>query len=89
MPPDTLASLREVLASRFREPRDGELTPDLDLGSSGFGLDSISLVELLLVCEDHFGVAFPFTLFDEGPITVGRLIAHVEQANPEGLARDR
>jgi acyl carrier protein len=71
-----VAEIHAIIASRFREPRPGELGNDLDLGPAGFGLDSISLVELLLVCEEHFGVPFPFSLFDEGPITVGRLVAH-------------
>jgi acyl carrier protein len=77
---DAAAALHEILASRFRTPRPGELQNDLDLGPSGFGLDSISLIELLLVCEEHFGCPFPYTLFDEGPLTVGRLIAHTQQA---------
>ena len=80
MESDLVGELRQILGSRFRMPEEGELRDDLDLGPPGFGLDSISLIELLLVCEEHFGIAFPFTLFDEGPITVGRLISHAHQA---------
>lgn len=76
---DPLDDLHALLSSRFRALRPGELNDDLDLGPSGFGLDSISLTELLIVCEDHFGVPFPYTLFDDGPLTVGRLVAHVRQ----------
>jgi acyl carrier protein len=78
--------LREILGSRFRAPRPGELHDDLDLGPSGFGLDSISLVELLIVCEDHFRGPFPYTLFDEGPLTVGRLAAHAQKVRADERA---
>ena len=77
---DNLAELHTIIASRFREPRPDELTSDVDLGPAGFGLDSISLVELLLICEEHFGVPFPFSLFDDGPMTVGRLVAHAQSS---------
>jgi acyl carrier protein len=77
---DALSALGQILRERFRAPSDGELREELDLGPSGFGLDSISLVELLIVCEDRFGVPFPFTLFDEGPITAGLLIGYALQA---------
>jgi acyl carrier protein len=73
------AELHRILSERFRTPKPGELRDDLDLGPLGFGLDSISLVELLLVCEERLGCPFPFTLFDEGPLTVGRLLAHAER----------
>ncbi len=72
-----MASLRDVedlIALRFRRPAPAEWSEDLDLGPSGFGLDSISLVELLLLCEERFGVPFPFTLFGEGPMTPGRIL---------------
>ncbi len=77
---DSLAELHAIIASRFREPRPGELAGDADLGPAGFGLDSISLVELLLLCEEHFGVPFPFSLFDDGPMTVARLVAHAQSS---------
>ena len=75
---DTAADLHLIISSRFRTPRDGELRDDLDLGQSGFGLDSISLIELLLVCEEHFRCPFPDTLFEGGPLTVGRLLTHAQ-----------
>ncbi|MCC6161789.1 MAG: acyl carrier protein [Acidobacteria bacterium] len=73
-------ALHGILSRHFRTPAPGELHDALDLGPAGFGLDSIALAELLIVCEDHFGCPFPYTLFDEGPLTVGRLIAHVRDA---------
>jgi acyl carrier protein len=74
MPSDPVADLHQILSTRFRAPRPGELRDDLDLGPQGFGLDSISLIELLLVCEEQFGCEFPATLFDGSPLTVGRLL---------------
>lgn len=76
MSSDPAVDVLELIAVRFRPPEPGELQTDTDLGPGGYGLDSISLVELLLVCEAHFGVPFPFTLLEEGPITVGRLAGH-------------
>lgn len=69
--------LRAILSRHFRAPGPGELRDNLDLGPAGFGLDSIALTELLIACEDHFGGRFPPALFDEGPLTVGRLAAHI------------
>lgn len=83
MPRDFRAELEGTLASRFRAPRPDELSDDLDLGPSGFGLDSISLIELLLICEEQFGCELPATLFDEGPLTVGRLLDRARRADGE------
>jgi len=80
MSSDPAAELHSILGSRFRTPGPDELRDDLDLGPEGFGLDSISLIELLIVCEDRFGCPFPYTLFDDGPLTVGRLLRHAQQA---------
>jgi acyl carrier protein len=77
---DPADELQAIVRERFRAPAAGEWRDDLDLGPAGFGLDSISLIELLIVCEDRFGCAFPYTLFDEGPLTVGKLAAHARQA---------
>lgn len=79
---DPAGALHSIVSARFRPPRPGEWRHDLDLGPGGFGLDSISLTELLIVCEDHFGLPFPYTLFDEGPLTVGRLLAHIDRTSP-------
>lgn len=79
MTKDPAAEILTIVSERFRAPAPGEWRDDLDLGPTGFGLDSISLVELLIVCEDRLGCPFPYTLFDEGPITVGKLVAHAKQ----------
>jgi acyl carrier protein len=81
MASDPVDELHRILSNRFRVPKPGELHDDLDLGPSGFGLDSISLIELLIVCEDYFGCPFPYTLFDDGPLTVGRLVVHARRSS--------
>ena len=46
------------------------------LGPNGLGLDSVTIVEILLECEQQFDMPFPTSLFDAGPLTVGRLVDH-------------
>ncbi len=60
---------------RARAPH-AELSDDAPLGSDGLGLDSISTAEVLLDCEERFGVDVT-ALLDEEPLTLGDLIAHV------------
>lgn len=57
-----------------------ELPGDLPLGPGGLGLDSIALVELLLDCEQRFGIPRPTGLLEGEPLTVGRLVDHVRTA---------
>ena len=82
---DAADSVRQLI--RARAPvarRDGELLDGLALGRDGLGLDSIAIVELMLACEAALGIPFPATLFDTGPITVGRLVAHARAASNGG-----
>lgn len=58
--------------------QEQDLNNDLPLGDLGLGLDSITVTELLIACEDHFGVSFPLSLIEETPLTVGTLIAHLQ-----------
>jgi acyl carrier protein len=51
-----------------------ELSPDLSLGASGVGLDSIAIVEVLLECEELFGVAIAGDALALPSLTVGSLI---------------
>lgn len=60
--------------------RSRELPRDLTLDDSGLGLDSIAIVELLIACQSTIGIPFPPALFDDGPLTVGRLIDHARQS---------
>jgi acyl carrier protein len=55
---------------------NGTLADELRLGTGGLGLDSIAMVELLLDCEQRFGIQTA-DLLEGAPLTVGRLIAHL------------
>lgn len=46
------------------------------------GYDSVRLVELFIECEATFGVPVPGEILDAGPLTVGRLVAHLRAALP-------
>lgn len=61
-----------------------EITPDdfrseVALGADGLGLDSIAIAEVLLQCEEQFGVD-ALALLQEQPLTLRCLARHVERA---------
>jgi acyl carrier protein len=71
-------SIRDLLRARSPLARSlAELPDELLLGPGGLGLDSIALVELLLDCEQRFGVGGSAGLLDGPPLTLGRLVAHI------------
>jgi acyl carrier protein len=61
-------------------PDLAELPGDLRLGPGGLGLDSIALVELLLECEQRFGIPRPVGLLEGEPLTIALLVDHVRTA---------
>jgi acyl carrier protein len=72
------AGVQEILRSRTVYVLTGDPgETDLLLGGGGLGLDSIALAEVLLECEQRFGVS-AISLLDGEPITVGRLLAHLQ-----------
>ena len=71
--------VRDIVRARAsRAVSTHELAPDVLLGSEGLGLDSISIAEVLLDCQQRFGVNM-IALLEGEPLTVGRLVAHVEE----------
>jgi acyl carrier protein len=73
--------VRDLLRARAPLARSrADLPDDLRLGSGGLGLDSIALVELLLDCEQRFGIPRPAGLLAGEPLTVGLLVDHVRFA---------
>jgi acyl carrier protein len=56
------------------------LTATTLLGANGLALDSIAIVEVLIACEEHFGVTVAAELLAGEPLTVGRLAEGVEEA---------
>jgi acyl carrier protein len=82
-PPGRQEIAEEVRSLLLRHPEssrhDGHLPDDLSLGEDGLGLDSLAIVEVLVECEDRFGVeAAP--LIEQGPVRVGALVAHIVHA---------
>lgn len=76
---DIADAVRDLVRSRAPlAPAD--LPDDLRLGTGGLGMDSIALVELLLDCEQRFGIRRPVELLEGPPLTVGRLADHVRTA---------
>ena len=65
------ATLRDIVRARAQH---SELSDDGTLAE--LGLDSISMAEVLLDCEERFGVNVDALLEGE-PLTLRRLIAHV------------
>ena len=54
----------------------------MSLGEGGLGLDSIEIVELILLCEERAGIAISRAeeLLETGPLTIASLIAHLAAA---------
>ena len=71
VPADVVQRVHAILRARNRHI---ELLADLSLGADGLNLDSIALVEVLLECEDAFGVVLGADVLAASPLTVGRLI---------------
>jgi len=49
---------------------------DVPLGAGGVGMDSVSIVMLMLECETRWGVSFPAEMLEE-PLTLGRMADHL------------
>jgi acyl carrier protein len=60
-----------------RASREVLLEDDMTLGGDGVGLDSISIAEVLLDCEQRFGIDVTDFLADGASITVGRIVRRV------------
>ncbi|HYC59816.1 MAG TPA: phosphopantetheine-binding protein [Thermoanaerobaculia bacterium] len=72
----------EIVRARAARPLSfDELSNDVTLGSDGLGLDSIAIAEVLLDCQQKFGVSVTGLLEGE-PLTLRRLVAHLQQETP-------
>ncbi|PON13345.1 hypothetical protein C2W62_34850 [Candidatus Entotheonella serta] len=56
-----------------------DLHDALSIGEDGVGLDSVAMVELFIVCEEHFGLPFPVIMLEDTAPTIGQLIDHVRR----------
>jgi len=59
---------------------ESQLADDLPLAQDGVGLDSLGIIDLLLACESVFEIEFPVEFLNDGQLTVGDVIAHVDRA---------
>ena len=75
------AVLDIVRARAARPLSPEELSDNVTLGSDGLGLDSIAIAEVLLDCQQRFGVRVTDLLEGE-PLTLRRLVAHLQQETP-------
>ena len=73
---DIGAAIESILRSRGYS---GPIDDDLPLGSGGASLDSIAIAEVLLACEETFGIAISAELLgSDATLTVGRLIEQLQ-----------
>jgi len=72
---DVTGAVSELLHKRNRGV---ELHPDLLLGNGGLELDSVALVEVLLECEETFGVVLAAELLASPALTVGALVERIQ-----------
>jgi acyl carrier protein len=77
---DIAGEVRRILRELAPVPPSDPLPDDRRMTDVGY--DSVRLVELLIECEARFGVAVPGGILDEGPLTVGRLVASLRSALP-------
>jgi acyl carrier protein len=76
------AVVLDIVRARASRPISSEeLSSDVTFGADGLGLDSIAIAEVLLDCQERFGVSVTGLLEGE-PLTLRRLIAHVQQETP-------
>lgn len=70
-----------VRAHASRALAADEIEYDLPLGADGLGLDSIAIAEVLLDCQQRFGLSVT-ELLEREPLTLRKLITHLEQETP-------
>jgi acyl carrier protein len=79
--PDLERAVRDLVWRRARlAGAAADLAGDFRLGPGGAGLDSITLAEVLLECEQRFAVSIGLELLDGPPLTLGRLVGGVRTA---------
>jgi acyl carrier protein len=70
---EVAAAVRELVESRAARPIAlDDFTSNVALGADGLGLDSIAIAEVLLQCEERFGVEAA-TLLERQPLGLGDL----------------
>jgi acyl carrier protein len=62
--------------------RPDELLEEMPLGSTGLGLDSVAILELLFECQKRFGIDPAKILTQHRILTVGILLACIAEEKP-------
>jgi acyl carrier protein len=70
------AAVREIVASHAATNAFDDAT---QLGSGGVGLDSIAIAEVLIACEERFGVEIA-DLLGGDPVTIARIVERIGRA---------
>lgn len=73
------AQIRQLARSSYKT---AELADDLEILESGLRFDSITYAELLMACEDEFGVPFDESWAERRNLTIGELAAFIESSLP-------
>lgn len=77
---DVAAAITALVAELRSDDRDVRpITEETRLDSEDLGLDSIEAAEILLTCEDRFGVRVD-PLLDGRPLTIRRVVDHFARA---------
>ena len=91
--PDLPGAVRRLIHRHVPAYDALALSDETPIGPGGAGLDSIATTELLLECEDLFGVTFPAGFLEQGSLTVGGLVAAIaptpDAARPPSDSGDR
>jgi acyl carrier protein len=74
----TMTTSQVVFAILDKHAHGVKLDAGMPLASTGLGLDSIALVEVLLECEERFGVGIGSEVLEQTPLTVGTLIETID-----------
>jgi acyl carrier protein len=69
--------IRELARSTFKQ---AELPDDLEILESGLRFDSIAYAELLIACEEEFGIDFDESWAERTQLTIGELAEFIRQS---------
>lgn len=70
--------VREIVRARAsRAVTAQEFSSDTLLGADGLGLDSIAIAEVLLDCQQRFGISVT-SLIEGEPLTLERILVHID-----------
>lgn len=79
-PQPTPEAVRRIVCRYLPHETPNALSDDRPLASAAGGLDSISLVELLLDCEQAFDVTVAHALLERDALSVGALVDAIMRA---------